>query len=72
MKIAEPLDIAKNRIRFRSLFNWRIFSLIFSRDYFVLMELDDDEPRAFVRKILYEGTDAEAVKKVIVKEVCDV
>lgn len=71
-KMAEPLHISKNRIRFRSLFNWRIFSLVFGDNSYDLVELDSNDPQALVRRRLYQGPDAETVKKVIVKEVCDV
>jgi hypothetical protein len=72
IRLAELLWLEFNKIRFRSLVNRRVFSLVFSGGSFELVELDGADARAFVNRFLYQGSDAEEVKKVILQEVCDV
>ena len=74
MKLAKLLLISKNPkyLWFMSLLNRRVFSLAFVDDYFQFVELDIDIRDPHIMKFLYTGRDVEEVKKVIVKEVCDV
>lgn len=72
MQLAEPLLITRNKIRFRSLVNRRIFSLVFNAGRFAVLEMGESSFRLFVNRILYIGFDADEVKKVILQEVCDV
>lgn len=72
MAMAELLLLEYNKIRFRSLVNRRIFSLVWIIGYFELAELDGNDLRPCVTRFLYQGADAEAVKWIILKEVCNV
>jgi hypothetical protein len=72
MQLAEPLLIARNKVRFRSLVNLRIFGLVLIRGCFFLVELDRDAEDALIKDLLYQGRNADEVKTVILKEVCDV
>ncbi len=71
-RLAEPLVVAFNLIRFRSLVNRRVFSLLYEHGEFELVELDEDFVEPSIVKILYEGNDAKQVKQMILQEVCDV
>jgi hypothetical protein len=72
MAIAEPLLVERNKIRFRSLVNRRVFSLVFYKDGFELVELNGNDRKAMPVRILYTGVDEFEVQGIILQEVCDV
>lgn len=70
--LAEPLLIEKNKIRFRSLVNGQILSLVLQDGGFELVELDANTARPFIERFLYTGMNADEVKRIIFAEVCHV
>ena len=72
MGLAVLLLLEWNRIRFRSLVNRRVFSLVWLAGEFELVELDGNDRKAMPVRILYTGVDELEVQAMILQEVCDV
>ena len=72
MGLAVLLLLEWNRIRFRSLVNRRVFSLVWKGGEFELVELDGNDRKAMPVRILYTGVDELEVQAMILQEVCDV
>ena len=72
MSLAEVLLVERWKLRFRSLVNRRVFSLVWLAGEFELVELDGNDRKAMPVRILYTGVDAFEVQAMILQEVCDV
>lgn len=71
-RLAVLLGLGPGRIRFRSVLNGKIFSLILDINTYELVELEGDTPQPFVIRELYRGEDTNQVKSVIWKELNNV
>ena len=72
MSLAEVLLVERWKLRFRSLVNRRVFSLVWLAGEFELVELDGNDRKAMPVRILYTGVDELEVQAMILQEVCDV
>lgn len=67
--MAHIAKLLHRRIRFQSVLNRRIFSLVQEENAYELVELENNDESPPVKRILYQGNDQLQVMHVIWKEV---